>query len=77
MPDIKLTLLIGTYAQHYYLDIPKSKPSTEVIKDYQTYLPEKLALPHPSPRNNIWLAKNSWFEAEVLPELKKNVKKWL
>ncbi|MGY3730044.1 uracil-DNA glycosylase family protein [Lactococcus termiticola] len=77
MPEIKFTLLIGNYAQHYYLDIPKTMPSTQVIRNYQDFLPRMLPLPHPSPRNNIWLAKNAWFEVEVIPELRKNVKKWL
>ncbi len=72
-----LTLLIGTYAQHYYLG-SKAKPTlTQTVQDYQAYLPTYLPLPHPSPRNNIWLRKNPWFEIEVLPILKSRIKEIL
>lgn len=70
MPNIKLNLLIGSYAQAYYLGNEKKKTLTETVKNYKAYLPKFLPLPHPSPRNNIWLKKNDWFANEVLPELK-------
>ncbi len=73
MPDIKLTLLIGSYAQSYYLSEKKEKTLTATVKKYKSYLPEYLPLPHPSPRNNIWLKKNPWFSKEVLPFLQKKV----
>jgi len=66
MPDIKLTLLIGKYAQQYYLDIDKKKTLTETVREWEKYSPEFIPMPHPSPRNNIWLRKNPWFEEEVL-----------
>ena len=69
MPDVKLTLLIGKYAQKYYLG-KASKPSlTETVKHFEDYLPDFFVLPHPSPRNNIWIAKNPWFRSKVLPQL--------
>ena len=72
MPDLQLTLLIGSYAQAYYLP-NKKKTLTETIRNYKEYLPNYLVLPHPSPRNNIWLKKNSWFEKDVLPLLQKKI----
>ncbi|MEQ8415581.1 MAG: uracil-DNA glycosylase family protein [Imperialibacter sp.] len=69
MPEVELTLLIGQYAQAYYLKQRCKNTLTETVKNYQTYLPDYLPLPHPSPRNNIWQKKNSWFREEVLPAL--------
>ena len=75
--SIKLTLLVGQYAQKYYLK-DKVKPSlTETVKAYQDYLPDQLPLPHPSPRNRIWMKKNEWFVRELLPELKGKISKIL
>ena len=70
----KLIILIGNYAQHYYLKDAAKKNLTDTVKNYAEYLPLYLPLPHPSPRNNIWLKKNEWFEQEVIPELKRNIK---
>ena len=75
LPDVQLTLLIGQYAQAYYLNEKVSGKVIERVRHYQDYLPDFFPLVHPSPRNQIWMAKNSWFETEVLPELKKRVKK--
>ena len=74
MPDIKLTLLIGQYAQNYYLKNTSKKTLTETVKNYRLYLPHYLPLPHPSPRNNIWQKRNSWFKEDVIPQLQENVK---
>ena len=74
LPDIKLTLLIGQYAQAYYLHEKISGKVTERVKHYQNYLPTYFPLVHPSPRNQIWMAKNPWFESEVVPDLKKRIK---
>lgn len=68
--DLKLVMLVGQYAQNYYLQENRKATLTETVKNYKQYLPRYFALPHPSPRNNIWMAKNRWFETEVLPELK-------
>lgn len=70
MPKAKLILLIGRYAQDYYLGDKAKSTLTETVHHFKTYLPKYFPLPHPSPRNNIWQAKNKWFGQEVLPELK-------
>jgi uracil-DNA glycosylase len=70
LKNLKLILLIGQYAQKYYLKERKKRTLTETVKNYKSYLPDYLPLPHPSPRNNIWLKKNEWFEKELLPDLK-------
>jgi len=73
MPSIKLVLLIGLYAQKYYLGNKAKETLTETVRNYKNYLPLYFPLPHPSPRNNIWQAKNQWFAELVLPELKRIV----
>ncbi|MGV6831879.1 MAG: uracil-DNA glycosylase family protein [bacterium] len=74
MPNVKLILLIGMYAQKYYLKESAEKNLTTNVRNYKTYLPKFFALPHPSPRNRFWLTKNPWFEKEVLPDLQLIVK---
>ncbi|MBA6411744.1 uracil-DNA glycosylase family protein [Parahaliea sp. F7430] len=69
--QIELTLLIGNYAQRYYLN--STRNLTETVRHWRDYAPQYLPLPHPSPRNNIWLRRNPWFEVEVLPELRRRV----
>ena len=73
MQNVSLTLLIGQYAQAYYLGDRKKKNLTQTVLHFEEYLPTYLPLPHPSPRNNIWKRKNPWFEEKVLPVLKKSV----
>ena len=68
-----LTLLIGSYAQAYYLGENAMSTLTQTVQNFESYLPEIVVLPHPSPRNNIWLKKNPWFEAELLPVLQERV----
>lgn len=75
LPDIELTILIGQYAQKYYLHQKGTVKLTETVQHYQDYLPDFFPLVHPSPRNQIWMAKNPWFEAEVVPELQALVQK--
>lgn len=70
----ELVLLIGKYAQDYYLKKQKRKNLTETVLHYKEYLPKYFVLPHPSPRNNIWMAKNPWFQHEVIPDLKRVIK---
>ncbi|MEM8843951.1 MAG: uracil-DNA glycosylase family protein [Pseudomonadota bacterium] len=77
MPQIELTLLIGRYAQNYYLKENKKKTLTETVKAWKQYAPIYLPMPHPSPRNKLWLKKNDWFEKDIVPMLKVNVKKLL
>ncbi|MEH0667363.1 uracil-DNA glycosylase family protein [Vibrio scophthalmi] len=66
LPNIGMTLLIGQYAQRYYLS-DKPRSLTETVKQWHTWAPHTLPLPHPSPRNTLWLKRNPWFEAEVVP----------
>ncbi|NOH22789.1 uracil-DNA glycosylase family protein [Vibrio europaeus] len=66
LPNIGMTLLIGQYAQNYYLP-DKPRTLTETVQQWQRWAPNYLPLPHPSPRNTLWLKKNPWFEAEVVP----------
>ena len=73
LPNIELTLLIGQYAQAAYLGEKKKANLTETVRSYQEYLPQYLPIPHPSPRNRFWLAKNPWFTDEVIPMLQKRV----
>lgn len=73
MPQLKLTLLVGSYAVHAYLKVPRSQPLTEIVAHYSLYLPHYFPLIHPSPRNRIWQARHPWFESSVLPVLRQQV----
>ena len=77
MPQIELTLLIGRYAQNYYLKDSKKKTLTDTVSDWKKYSPDYFPMPHPSPRNKLWLKKNAWFEKDVVPALKRRIKKLL
>jgi len=68
-----LTLLIGHYAQNYYLASDAGATLTQTVQNWRNYIPRILPLPHPSPRNRFWLQKNPWFEQEVLPYLQHQV----
>ncbi|ATZ03878.1 uracil-DNA glycosylase family protein [Streptococcus suis] len=68
LPELELTILVGNYAQEYYLE-KSQRNLTERVKHADDYLPTYFPLPHPSPRNNIWQAKNPWFQAEIIPNL--------
>ncbi|WP_299705529.1 uracil-DNA glycosylase family protein [uncultured Pontibacter sp.] len=73
LPNIQLTLLVGKYAQDYFLG-PTAKPTlTETVTHWTDYLPKYMPLPHPSPRNQFWLRRNPWFEQEAIPELQQLV----
>ena len=74
MPERRLTLLIGRYAQAWFLQSDKKATLTETVKNWKEYQPEYFVLPHPSPRNNIWLKKNPWFKKKLVPKLAKKVK---
>ena len=71
--DVRLILLIGQYAQGYYLGKAKKRTLTETVKAYAEYMPAYFPLVHPSPRNAIWQKKNPWFVDEVLPKLQRRV----
>ncbi|MGA9162861.1 MAG: uracil-DNA glycosylase family protein, partial [Thiobacillus sp.] len=73
MPDIRLTLLIGAYAQAYYLGTRRGRTLADTVRAWRDFAPDYLPLPHPSPRNRGWLKRHPWFEAEVLPELRERL----
>ncbi len=77
LSNVELIFLVGSYAQKYYLGKHRKKTMTETIKDWRDYLPEYILTPHPSWRTTFWLKENPWFEKDVLPELRKRVKKLL
>ena len=70
MPHIELILLIGAYAQAYYLGDRRKRTLAGTVHAWRDYMPTYFPLPHPSPRNRRWLKINDWFETEVLPELR-------
>ena len=73
---LRLTLVVGQYAQAYHLNRSESS-LTVTVQSWRTYWPGSVPLPHPSPRNNMWLRRNPWFEAELLPALRQRVLKAL
>ena len=74
MPHVQLTLLIGMYAQRYYLGKRRQQTLTATVKHYQDYLPQYLPLVHPSPLNYGWFRRNPWFDDQVVPDLQKRVR---
>jgi uracil-DNA glycosylase len=79
MPQVELVLAIGQYAQAWHLGQARAANMTETVRDWRRHIhrnekPAVLPLPHPSWRNSGWLKRNSWFEQDVLPELRKQVK---
>lgn len=76
LPNLELTLAIGQYAQSWHIDEPK-QTLTERVKNWESYWPEVLPLPHPSPRNNLWLKRNPWFEDSIIPMLQERVARLL
>ena len=73
LPSIKLTLLIGQYAQAYYLPETKRLTMRERLADWRRFQPVYFPLVHPSPRNRLWLRRNPWFEEELVPALRAQV----
>ncbi len=71
MPQVKTLLLIRKYAQDYYLK--DKRTLTERVFNFEEYLPKYIVLPHPSPRNNIWMKKNDWFQKDILPQLQPSI----
>jgi uracil-DNA glycosylase len=74
LTEVKLTLLVGSYAQDFYLGARRKPSMTETIAAWRDYLPEFLPLPHPSWRNTAWLKRQPWFEREVVPTLQRRVR---
>ena len=75
MPDIKLTILIGSYSMKYYLGKGMKENLTETVRSYKEYLPKYFPIVHPSPLNFRWQKANPWFEGEIVPVLKEMVGK--
>jgi len=73
LPDIRLTLLVGSYAQAHYLARARKKTMTETVQEWRQYLPTHLPLPHPSWRNTGWLKRNPWFLSELVPDLRARI----
>jgi uracil-DNA glycosylase len=72
LKKVQLTLVIGRYAMEYHLP-EESSTLTDTVKNWATHWPLVVPLPHPSPRNNLWLKRNPWFETELLPKLRERV----
>lgn len=77
LPNVELTLLVGSYAQAWALGGRAKGSMTETVKAWRDYLPKVIPLPHPSWRNTAWLKRNPWFEAEVAPYLRGRVQAML
>jgi len=77
LKEIKLTLLVGSYAQAWHLKGRTRPTLTETVKAWRQYGPAFVPLPHPSWRNNAWIRKNPWFEEELLPHLRRRVSRIL
>lgn len=74
LPDISLTLLLSRWALQYYLGTRMGRNVTETVRAWRDFAPSCFPLPHPSPRNNLWLRRNPWFEQDVVPAMKQAVK---
>jgi uracil-DNA glycosylase len=72
LPDVRLTLLVGSYAQQHVLG---PGPITLRVKNFRDYLPDYFPLPHPSWRSRIWEERNPWFRADVLPALRSEIER--
>lgn len=72
LKKIQLTLVIGHYARSYHLP-DETGTLTETVRAWRNHWPDVVPLPHPSPRNNLWLGRNPWFEREVVPALQTRV----
>jgi uracil-DNA glycosylase len=73
LPALRLTLLVGSHAQAYYLGRRRKRTLAATVHAWREYLPEYFPLPHPSPRNRLWLRNNPWFERAVIPALRRCV----
>ena len=69
---LEITIVLGHYAQAFHFG-DASTSLTELVQGWRTHWPKRVPLPHPSPRNNLWLRRNPWFENELLPPLRRRV----
>ena len=74
LPGIRLTLLVGAFAQKFYLRDQRKATLAATVRSFREYLPEFFPLPHPSPRNKLWMKRNPWFAREVIPALRRRVR---
>ena len=77
MPNVRLTILVGSYAQKYYLDRHAKQNLTATVADFNMYLPDYFPVVHPSPLNIGWRKRNPWFESDVISVLQTIVKEVL
>lgn len=77
LPNIRLTLLVGQYAQAHYLGPRRKRTLGDTVKSWEEYLPDYWPTPHPSWRVNHWLTKNPWYEQLALPALRRRVREIL
>jgi uracil-DNA glycosylase len=75
LPSVKITLLVGSYAQQFYLGEHRKRTLGETVRAFREYLPEFFVLPHPSWRNRAWIQRNPWFTRNVIPELRTRVRR--
>ena len=76
LPDDRLEVIIGTYAQKRYIEAP-GKNLTETVANWKRYLPSQIVMPHPSPRNQGWFKRNAWFETDAIPAVQQRVRQVL
>ncbi|KKJ76105.1 hypothetical protein WH95_15230 [Kiloniella litopenaei] len=77
LPNLRITLLVGQYAQKFYLGKKKKRTLTGTVKSWREYQPAYFVTPHPSWRSAMWLKKHPWFENDVLPVLRNRVQELL
>lgn len=77
LPKPRLKLVIGRYAHEYHLNVDRRTRLVDTVRNWRAHVPDIFPLPHPSPRNQLWLRRNSWFEAEVVPALQARVREVL
>lgn len=75
LPQIELILLVGQYAQAWHLGRARKASLTETVTAWREYHPRFIPLPHPSWRNNAWIKRNPWFAEDLLPVLKRDVRR--
>lgn len=77
LPGVRLTLLVGSYAQAYWLGGRRKRTLAGTVRSFRDYAPQFFPLPHPSWRNRAWMKRNPWFEREVIPALRRRVERAL
>ena len=77
LQNVELTLLVGSYAQHWERSEAKERAMTHTVASWRDYLPHAVPMPHPSWRNTAWLKRNPWFEDEVVPYVRLRVAEML